>query len=160
MMKNLLFLVLVFGFYSASAQISFRTGNSQLDLDLNVINAHASADFGTFKADMNVSYNVAEKKIDYMRGSLHMAPGEIYLALEISKIARVPLDNVISAYRTNKSRGWGYIARQVGIKPGSAEFHQLKNNAGSKKGNGAGKKPSHAKMKNKDRGNSSKHKKH
>ena len=160
MMRNLFFLILVFGFHSAVAQISFRTGNSQLDLDLNVINAHASADFGAFKADMNVSYNVAEKKIDYMSGSLHMAPGEIYLALEISKIASVPLDHVLSAYRTNKSKGWGYIARQAGIKPGSAEFHQLKNNADAKKAKGAGENHSHAKVKSKKKETPAAHKKH
>ena len=148
-MKNLYILFLVFGFYSVSAQISFRTGNIQLDSDLNEINTHASTDFGAFKADMKLSYNVSEKKIEYMRGSLEMAPGEIYLALEISKIAKVPLDDVLSVYKTDKSKGWGFIARQAGIKPGSDEFHQLKNSASLKKGKEAGKNKSKGKEKKK-----------
>lgn len=144
-MKNLFLLVLAFIVYTASAQISFNTGNPQLDSDLNVINAYAISDIGSFKAEMRLSYNLTEKNFDYMHGSLQMEPGEIYLAVEISKIAKTSLDNVISIYQTDKSKGWGYIAKQAGIKPGSAEFHQLKNNANSKKEKGPGKKQSQAK---------------
>jgi hypothetical protein len=84
-----------------------------------------------------------------MHGSLNMGPGDIYMALELSKIGRVTLDNVLSIYKTNKSKGWGFIAKEVGIKPGSAEFHQLKNNASSNKDKGKGKKQSKAKGKSK-----------
>ncbi|PTB94077.1 hypothetical protein C9994_12430 [Marivirga lumbricoides] len=131
--KKILFVLLSLVVYSASAQIDFNTGNAQLDSDLNTINANASANFGSFKADLSVNYNVSEKKIDYMRGSLNMAAGEIYISLEISKLSKTPIDDVLVIYTNNKSRGWGYIAKQAGIKPGSPEFHQLKNNARSKK---------------------------
>lgn len=132
-MKRILFVLLSLVVYSASAQINFNTGSAQLDRDLNTINASASADFGSFKADLSVNYNVSEKKIDYMRGSLNMAAGEIYISLEISKLSKTPIDDILAIYTNNKSRGWGYIAKQAGIKPGSPEFHQLKNNASSKK---------------------------
>jgi len=144
-MKNLLLLVPAFIVYSASAQRSFNTGDPKLESDLNVINAHAIVDIGSFKAEMNLSYNLSEKNFDYMHGNLQMEPGEIYLAVEISKIAGISLDNVISIYQTDKSKGWGYIAKQAGIKPGSAEFQQLKNSASSKKDKGPGKNQSHAK---------------
>ncbi|WP_157514505.1 hypothetical protein [Mangrovimonas sp. TPBH4] len=144
-MKQLCMWMLAFTVFTASAQISFNTGNIQLDSDLNTINARASADFGAFKTDMQLSYNVSEKSIDYMTGNLHMAFGEVYLALEIAKITRKPLKDVLVCYQSNKSKGWGYIAKQMGIKPGSAEFHQLKNSAKSKKGKGASKKKSKGK---------------
>jgi len=76
-----------------------------------------------------LSYNVTERKIDFMKVNLDMAPGEIYLALEMSKIAKISLDDVLSIHKSHKSKGWGYIGKQAGIKPGSAEFHQLKNSA-------------------------------
>jgi len=132
-MKKLLLILLSFIVYSASAQISFKTGNVQLDSDLNTIDVSASADFGAFKGKLLVSYDVSEKKIEFMRGSVNMAPGEIYLALEVSKLSKTPLDEVIRIYERNRSKGWGYIAKEAGIKPGSPEFHQLKNNASSKK---------------------------
>ncbi|WP_123812066.1 hypothetical protein [Mangrovimonas sp. DI 80] len=146
-MKQLCMWMLAFSFFSATAQISFKTGSVQLDTDLNTINARASADFGAFKTDMKLSYNVSEKSIEYMTGNLNMGFGEVYLALEIAKITRKPLNDVLVCYETHKSKGWGYIAKQMGIKPGSAEFHQLKNSANSKKGKGAGKKQSKGKGK-------------
>jgi len=33
---------------------------------------------------------------------------------------------VIDSYRKNKSKGWGALARDLGIKPGSKEFKALK----------------------------------
>ena len=56
-----------------------------------------------------------------------MEAGEIYLALEIAKLSKTPVDEVITIYKNNKSKGWGYIAKEAGIKPGSPEFHQMKN---------------------------------
>lgn len=128
-MKHLLFVLLSLVVFSASAQVSFKTGSTQLDADLNSINATASVNFGFFKDDLSHSHHASAKKIDYMHGSLNMAPGEIYLAFEISILSRKPIDEVITIYSNNKDKGWGYIAKQAGIKPGSAAFHQMKNNA-------------------------------
>ncbi len=133
-MKNLFLFLFTLNFYLVSAQISFNTGNVHLDADLNIINTQARTDLSSFRTDMILSYNVSEKKLDYMGMNLGMVPGEMYLSLEISRIARVPLDDVLVVYRKHKSKGWGVIAKQLGIKPGSAEFHQLKNRASSKKG--------------------------
>ena len=74
-----------------------------------------------------------------------MEPGEVYIALEISKISKRPLDEILSVYKKDKTKGWGYIAKSVGIKPGSPEFHQMKNNTGIAKNKGK----SHKKGKNK-----------
>lgn len=148
-MKQVITILLSFVVYSATAQISFNTGSVQLDSDLNTFNTRASADYGSFKADMVSSYHTSESKINYMKTSLHMAPGEIYLAFEISKLSRKPIDKVIVIYKKYKNKGWGFIAKQAGIKPGSAEFHQLKNNAGSKKNKTYGKGKGHGKGKGK-----------
>lgn len=55
----------------------------------------------------------------------------------------------IQTYKANKCKGCGIIAKELGIKPGSAEFHALKNGdfelnggkggKGSKIGGGSGK---------------------
>ncbi len=131
--------------YLAPAQIAFNTGSVQLDSDLKTINSRANLDLSLFNKEMHVSYNVSEKKLNYMSVSLGMIPGEIYISLEIAKIARVSLDRVLTVYRSHKSKGWGVIAKELGVKPGSAAFHQLKHNASSKKGKGSGKKHNHKK---------------
>jgi hypothetical protein len=151
MKKNVLILLLFIA-YSASAQLSFNTGSAQLDADLNIINARASTDFGSFKADVSVLYNIPERKIDYMHGTLNMAPGEIYFALEISKLSRTSVDHVITVYEQNKRKGWGYIAQEAGIKPGSPEFHQLKNHASSKRYTGQNQEKEKGKGKSKGKG--------
>ena len=52
--------------------------------------------------------------------------GDLYVALELSRISGKPLDAVSTAYKSNKSKGWGFIAQSMGIKPGSQEFKLLK----------------------------------
>ena len=139
MKKLSLLLIAVFIFSTTFAQTTFKSGSAQLDTDLNSINTSAKLDFGKFKADIKLSYNTSEKKINYMSTTIKMQPADIYMAFEISKITRKPIDDVIVVYKNNKSKGWGYMAKQLGIKPGSAEFHALKGDARGKANKGKGK---------------------
>ena len=56
-----------------------------------------------------------------------MQPSDIYMALEVSKISEKPMQDVISSYKENNGKGWGVIAKKMGIKPGSKKFKALKN---------------------------------
>ncbi len=150
-MKYIIILLFALVPYISSAQMAYKTGNGQLDANLNRIDARASIDFGAFKAEMCIGYDVSEKKIDYMHGSLEMTAGEIYIALEISKLSKTPIDDVLHIYSNHKGKGWGYIAKQAGIKPGSPEFHQLKNNAKYKGQKGKDKHKSNNKQKGKSK---------
>jgi len=123
----------------SNAQISFNTGNSEMDADLSKINVNAKLDFGAFKTNLNLSYNISEKKIDYLSISVKMEPAEIYLALELAKLSGKSIDDVVEIYKVHKEKGWGYIAKQIGIKPGSPEFHKLKENVKNKGSKGKGK---------------------
>jgi hypothetical protein len=120
-----------------SAQISFNTGNTELDADLNIINTDANKDLSKFKTDMNVSFGVSITTIDNMF-QMGMAPGEVYLSLEIANTVNKPLNDVVTTYRLNKGKGWGVIAQEMGIKPGSDEFHALKGKCKNKKDHGNG----------------------
>ena len=139
MKKPVIFVFLLFLAVISNAQISFNTGNVEFDTDLNKINVNAKLDFGAFKTELNLSYNISEKKIDYLSVSVKMEPAEIYLALELSKISGKPVDDVVEIYKVHKNKGWGYIAKQLGIKPGSPEFHKLKENTKNKGSKGKNK---------------------
>ena len=133
MMRKAAILILMVIFTGISnAQVIFNTGSAELDADLGKINADASLDFGSFKTDLAISYGISEKKIDYLSISVKMEPAEIYLALELSELSGQSIDHVVEVYQVNRAKGWGVIARELGIKPGSPEFHNLKNNANSK----------------------------
>jgi hypothetical protein len=128
------FLIIVFLFALPLIQVNaqIRSGSFRINGDLNQINVSANADFGKFRTDMSAGYNIAEDKIDYYHAEFKMAPSDIYFALELSRTAQRPVDDVIRVYRIRKSNGWGEIAKELGIKPGSPEFHALKNSAGKK----------------------------
>lgn len=105
------------------------SGDSGLDSALSELDASARLDFGSYKADIGLRYNLSTSKIEYWHVNLRMEPSDIFMAAEISIMCGRPIDHVIEIYQTNKARGWGYIAKQLGIKPGSAEFKALKGKA-------------------------------
>lgn len=143
---------------ATNAQVNFKTGSLKLDGDLNRINVEAKADFGKFKAEMGTSYNIAESRIDYYHAELKMEPADIYFALEISNVTRRPVDEIVRVYTDNRGNGWGKIAQQLGIKPGSAEFHALKGKVKNKAEKGGKGKEKHGSSKgSKEKGKGKKH---
>jgi hypothetical protein len=139
-MKRVIFLhITLFLSIISNAQAPFNTGNAEMDADLGKINVNAKLDFGTFKTDMEISYNISGKKIDYLSISVKMEPAEIYLALELSKLSGRSIDQVVEIYEVYKDKGWGFIAKELGIKPGSPEFHSLKEQTKNKGAKGKNK---------------------
>ena len=132
-------------FYYTQAQ--YNSGDDDLNQSLIAIDANAELSFGSFKADISGSYNITSKKIDYLSIEIGMNAGDIYMTLELAKITLKSVDQVVEVYKTHKGKGWGVIAKELGIKPGSPEFHALKGNAKNKgkksdkgnKGKGKGK---------------------
>lgn len=128
-MRKQLILTLLAGLVISCSYAQYNTGDTQLNASLVKIDDDAKLNFTAFKADMSLSYNVSERKIDSWSVEFGMKAGDIYLALEIAKITKKPIEDVIKIYQSDKSKGWGYMAKQLGIKPGSPEFHALKGNA-------------------------------
>jgi len=114
-----------------SLSFSAKSGDTELDASLSDLNANAKLDLTLFKKDMSVSFGVTDGKLDKML--ITMQPADVYMSLEIGKITAKPIDVVIASYQKNKAKGWGVIAKEMGIKPGSKEFHALKGNAKAKK---------------------------
>jgi len=123
----------------------YNTGDDELNKSLLTIDVDAKLDFGAFKVDLSGSYDITEKKIDYLSVEIGMSAGDIYLSLELAKITEKSIDQVVEVYQANKTKGWGVMAKELGIKPGSPEFHALKGKAkdkgskGKDKGKGKGK---------------------
>jgi len=129
--------------YNFYGQTNYNSGDKELDTELAEINSAAKLDLAKFKGELLTAYKIPAVKVDELLKE-KMEPAEILLAAKISSIAKKPLELVVTSYKTNKSKGWGYIAKEMGIKPGSPEFHSLKNQS---KGNGKDKS-------NKGKGNS------
>lgn len=145
-MKKMLFSIATLFVLSTNAQtISFnpRTGDVEMDNLLKDINIKAQADISVFKQEVAVKFEIAKNKVESLLNT--MAPGDIYMAAEISSIIHKPIETVSETYTKHKDKGWGQIAKELGIKPGSKEFHEMKarfktkGKSGDKGGNGKGK---------------------
>lgn len=135
MMKKVLSVFYVlFLAVSAYSQVSFsaKTGDSEFDATLSDMNVRAKADLKLFKKDLSVSFGVNEGKLDNLMVSYNMQPADLYMALQLAKETTKPVEQVAESFKSNKDKGWGVIAKELGIKPGSKEFHELKNNAKGK----------------------------
>lgn len=132
-MKKLIMLIMVLSFtlifaVSSTTKIEFKanTGDKELDVSLSEFNVEANLNIKTFNANMIGTYDITEKKIEMLRVKSHMQPSDIYMALEVSKVSEKPMKDVISSWQKNNGKGWGFIAKGLGIKPGSKEFKALK----------------------------------
>jgi hypothetical protein len=92
---------------------------------LDEVDIRASKDFGEFKADLSLTFNVSEGKINGMFEVMSKA-SDVYMCLRVGEVAHQPIDRVINVYQRYRGQGWGVIAKNLGIKPGSDEFHALK----------------------------------
>jgi len=112
-------------------------------------NIKAEADPSGFRAKIAARFKIGNAQIETVLSNVEK-PADTYMVLRLGEMARQPIDFVIRQYKSGKDRGWGALAKSLGIKPGSREFHALKRGhdlyyspgrvKGKAKGKGRGKK--------------------
>lgn len=112
--------------------LSAKSGDVELDASLKDINTKAKVDLPLFKKDLSIEFNIGENKIDNML-AMQLSPADVYMSLQVADFVKKDPEVVVESYKVNKTKGWGAIAKDMGIKPGSAEFHALKGKAKNKK---------------------------
>ncbi|MFT5780490.1 MAG: hypothetical protein ACI837_003452 [Crocinitomicaceae bacterium] len=128
-MKSLLFVAIILLSSLSYGQINFKTGDAGLEAELNLANTEAEKNLPLFKKDLSIEFGISIPIIEDLLNI--MKPAEALLAAKIADIVNKPIGTVADSYKANKDKGWGQIAKELGIKPGSPEFHALK---GKKKG--------------------------
>ena len=96
-----------------------------LESFLDEIEVGASKDMGSFRADLRLTFDVSSGTIDGLF-EVMSKPSDVYMCLRISEVAKQPIDRVVEEHQQHMGEGWGVIAKNLGIKPGSEEFHALK----------------------------------
>ena len=109
----------------------FRSGDVDLDANLKVINTDANKDLTAFKAEIVKTFSTTLPKVEACF-KVGMSAGDAFMAFQVATISKKPIETVITSFNTNKGKGWGVIAKEMGIKPGSDAFHQLKGNCKTK----------------------------
>lgn len=113
------------------------------------INLVAKADPLAFRARLEARFKIGDIDVKAVLDNVEK-PSDAYILFRLGEISNRPIDYVMRKYKSEKGNGWGSLARSLGIKPGSSEFHALKQGQNlfddksrgkdNKKGKGKGKK--------------------
>jgi hypothetical protein len=106
-----------------------KTGDRKLNSLLGKINKQAEAEPDVFFRQLSLKHNIPEEEIRQAKERHGLSYGDTYMATALSKISKKPVGAVAEDYSKNRGRGWGVMAMNLGIKPGSPEFKQMKANA-------------------------------
>ena len=116
-------------------------------------NIRAGANLSDFKARLAARFKIAGVQVDAVLSNCK-TPADAYVVCALGQMAGQPPEYVAERYNAGKDKGWGALAKSLGIKPGSKEFHALKNGNDfyDDGDNGKGKGKDKGKGKNKGKG--------
>lgn len=119
------------GWGSASAQdYSFgwnpRSGDVWVDTWLGDMNRYGTRYRDPFVDEMVRYYGAPRDLVDELLTQRRWAPGDVYFACAIASTLGRPCRYVADIWERDHAQGWGVVAQNLGIKPGSPEFHRLK----------------------------------
>lgn len=88
-------------------------------------NIQAQADPTGFKARMGARFRIGDVEINAVLSNIEK-PSDAYVIFRLGEISGRPVGYVLEQYKSGNGKAWGTLARSLGIKPGSREFHSLK----------------------------------
>ena len=103
-----------------------RSGDVWMDSWLGDMNRYGQRYRDPFVDEMVRYHGAPRDLVVELIGPRRWAPGDVWMACNIASIIGRPCRYVVDVYERDHGHGWGNIAKQMGIKPGSAEFHRLK----------------------------------
>jgi hypothetical protein len=89
------------------------------------INVRAKADPSGFRTRLAARFKIGGERIDAILSNVDSA-ADAYMVFRLGEMSSMSPDYVLKRYLSEKGKGWGVVAKSLGIKPGSAEFHALK----------------------------------
>jgi len=123
---GIIFLVVaIFAPAIAAQTIAFGFGDPVLEANLTDIGASAKIDLPGFQAEISLTWGIPKADIQVAM-TAGLPPAEVYLASALAGISGKSLAIVVEMYKKDKDKGWGALAKELGIKPGSKEFKALK----------------------------------
>lgn len=102
------------------------TGDKDLDVVLSNLNVEAGVYVDAFVSELSISYAIPKVQIEELVYNMRVPFGDVFVSVWLASSLKKPLSVVVKEYSVNKDNGWGVIAKNLGIKPGSEAFHSLK----------------------------------
>ena len=135
-------------FVVSMALLFFSSAVVASDFDwIRDFNIQAEADPSGFRARLATRFRIGDTQIKIVLNNVEK-PADAYMVLRLGEMSNHPTESVIDEYKSGNGKGWGVLAKSLGIKCGSKEFHALKRghdlydekSNGKSKGKGKGKK--------------------
>ena len=89
-------------------------------------NIKAEADSSGFKAKLETRFNIGGAEVNAVLSTIDNS-ADAYIIFRLGEMSGQPTEDIIRKYKSGKGKGWGVLAKSLGIKPGSKEFKALKN---------------------------------
>lgn len=89
------------------------------------VNRQALSDIRNFNNKLSSQFGIPVPNVDAIVKAVPN-PADAFMILQLSQMAHVAPEVVLQKYQRDKHQGWGRMAQDLGIKPGSPEFHALK----------------------------------
>jgi hypothetical protein len=113
-------------FMVSMALLLFSSASVAGDFDwIRDFNIQAEADPSGFRARLATRFKIGDTQIKIVLNNVEK-PADAYMVLRLEEMSNQPTENVSEEYKSGKGKGWGALAKSLGIKPGSKEFHALK----------------------------------
>ena len=116
---------LIQAFLAISLLLPVAAFASSLEVFLSNVNVQARADLPGFSIGLSTQFGVPVTQVQAVIRSVP-EPADAFMILQLGQMSGKKPDTVLAVYGPNRKKGWGAIAKDRGIKPGSAEFHALK----------------------------------
>jgi hypothetical protein len=97
-----------------------------LDTFLNNLGVQAAADRNGFAVNVGTHFGIPRTRVDLVMGSVG-SPADAFMIFQLGRMTGWPEERIMPVYNRHRGQGWGVMAQEMGIKPGSREFHALKN---------------------------------
>lgn len=123
---TLLFIVFNLNTLAQDLVTDSRTGDAEVDNYLVEINDKAESNYNTFRDELSETSNITVEEIDRYVKEENMEPADVYYASVLASATDRHVSEVVGLY--SEKKGWGAVAKELGIKPGSEAFHELKDN--------------------------------
>ncbi|MDY6881315.1 MAG: hypothetical protein V2J25_01505 [Desulfatiglans sp.] len=114
-------------------------------------NREAENNMSEFRVRLAARFNVGDMQIKTVLSNVEK-PSDAFVLFRLGEMSNCPMDRVVEKYKAQKERGWGVFAKSLGIKPGSKDFHALKQGHDLYDGNGGKGKKSKGKGKRSKKG--------
>ena len=89
------------------------------------LNLRSNTDPYGYQSGLASRFKAPESQLSLILKSVG-APADAYMVLRLAELSGRPPEYVLRQYQGKKSKGWGALAQDLGIKPGSREFKALK----------------------------------